>query len=169
MSSYGSCRCFKIAHCPPSPCVSSHTFISGMSKVFPMLGRELCSAARSALVALQSQVILAKPLVRNLLVHGLLSLMAVVQVVSLPVLFVIVWYPSNNNQRVVEAHCTWHMGEFGGHEGQRWQGWIKSPLCHHHGSDGCSAAGLLSPELAALLPPCRLEEKISPYRCPPQI
>lgn len=39
--------------------------------------------------------------------------MAVVQAVSLPMLFVTIWYPSNYNWRVVEACCTWHVGEFG--------------------------------------------------------
>lgn len=92
-----------------------------------MLSRELCSGACSALVALQNKVTLAKPLEKNLLVNGLLPLIDVVQVVSLPGLFVIVWYPLNNNRRVLEACCTWRMGELGDKRVRAGKGGLNPP------------------------------------------
>lgn len=84
-------------------------------------------------------------------VNGLLPLMAVVQAVSLPVLFVIIWYPSNYNWRVVEARCTWHMGEFGAKRFRAGKGGLNPPFITT--SWMVQLQGLLAPELAALLPP----------------
>jgi len=133
-----------------------------------MLGRELCSAACSALVALQSKVTLAKPSVKKLLVNGLLPLMAVVQAVSLLVLFVILWYPLNNNRRVVEARCTKRMGDFVDKRVRAGKSGLNPPFITTVAVMVVQLQGLLAPELAALLPPCRLEGKISPYYCPPK-
>lgn len=134
-----------------------------MSKVFPRLSR---AAACSALVELQSQFILAKPLVKNLLVNGLLKLKAVVQAVSLPTIFVMIWYPSNNNQRVVKACCTLHMEESGEERVRGGKGWLNPPFITSMAGVGVQLQGLLTPELAGLLPPCEPVGKISPYCYP---
>lgn len=137
-----------------------------MSKVFPRLSRELCSAACSALLELQSQFILAKPLVKNLLVNSLLKLKAVVQAVSLPIIFVMIWYPSNNKQRVVEACCALHMGEYGEERVRAGKGWLNPPFITTMAGMGVQLQDLLTPELAGLLPPCKPVGKICPYCYP---
>lgn len=100
-------------------------------------------------------------------VNGLLPLMALVQAVPLPVLFVIISYPSNYNWRVVKDCCRWHMGEFGDKRVRAGKGGFNPPFNSTMAVMGVQLQGLLALELAALLPPCKLEGKISLYPPPP--
>lgn len=93
--------------------------------------------------------------------------MALVQAVPLPVLFVIISYPSNYNWRVVKDCCRWHMGEFGDKRVRAGKGGFNPPFNSTMAVMDVQLQGLLALELAALLPPCKLEGKISLYPPPP--